>query len=95
LDGTVALVEAFQRSRGFQLPAQLSHNECLIEAAWRSGSAALPDPSQLARWTTSPELQVAAGTVRFNPGRIDGIFGVLTESPERIPEELRARSGGT
>lgn len=80
-DGTVALVEAFQRSRGLPLTGAVDATtwERLIEAGWRLGQRLLYATSPNFRGDDVAELQVRLAQFGFNPGRIDGIFGVLTE----------------
>jgi len=80
-DGTAALVEAFQRSRGLPLTGSVDETtwECLIEAGWRLGHRLLYLTHPNLRGDDVAELQVRLAQFGFNPGRIDGIFGVLTE----------------
>jgi peptidoglycan hydrolase-like protein with peptidoglycan-binding domain len=80
-DGTAALVEAFQRSRGLPLSGAVDAItwECLIEASWRLGQRLLYLSQPNLRGDDVAELQVRLAQFGFNPGRIDGIFGVLTE----------------
>ena len=80
-EGTAALVEAFQRSRGLPLSGAVDDTtwECLIEAGWRLGHRLLYLSHPNLRGDDVAELQVRLAQFGFNPGRIDGIFGVLTE----------------
>lgn len=80
-EGTAALVEAFQRSRGLPLTGAVDGTtwECLIEAGWRLGHRLLYLSHPNLRGDDVAELQVRLAQFGFNPGRIDGIFGVLTE----------------
>jgi N-acetylmuramoyl-L-alanine amidase len=78
---TAALVEAFQRSRGLPISGSVDDTtwECLIEAGWRLGHRLLYLCHPNLRGDDVAELQVRLAQFGFNPGRIDGIFGVLTE----------------
>ena len=80
-DGTVALVEAFQRARGLPITGAVDTTtwERLIEAGWRLGLRLLYLSKPNLRGDDVAELQVRLAQFGFNPGRIDGIFGVLTE----------------
>jgi N-acetylmuramoyl-L-alanine amidase len=80
-DGTVALVEAFQRSRGLPISGAVDATtwERLIEAGWRLGHRLLYLVNPNLRGDDVAELQVRLAQFGFNPGRIDGIFGVFTE----------------
>jgi N-acetylmuramoyl-L-alanine amidase len=51
----------------------------LIEASWRLGQRLLYLSQPNLRGDDVAELQVRLAQFGFNPGRIDGIFGVLTE----------------
>jgi N-acetylmuramoyl-L-alanine amidase len=51
----------------------------MIEAAWRLGQRLLYLTHPNLRGDDVAELQVRLAQFGFNPGRIDGIFGVLTE----------------
>jgi len=70
----------FNVRAGFQSPAPLTHHVGMFDRGRLAPRAApaLPDPSQL-RGDDVAELQVRLAQFGFNPGRIDGIFGVLTE----------------
>jgi N-acetylmuramoyl-L-alanine amidase len=52
----------------------------LIEAGWRLGQRLLYLATPNLRGDDVAELQVRLAQFGFNPGRIDGIFGVLTEA---------------
>jgi N-acetylmuramoyl-L-alanine amidase len=80
-DGTVALVEAFQRSRGLPISGAVDETtwERLIEAGWRLGHRLLYLTTPNLRGDDVAELQVRLAQFGFNPGRIDGIFGVFTQ----------------
>jgi N-acetylmuramoyl-L-alanine amidase len=51
----------------------------LIEAGWRLGSRLLFSTNPALRGDDVADLQVRLAQFGFNPGRIDGIFGPLTE----------------
>ncbi len=78
-DQTVALVEAFQRSRGLALTGVLDAPTAarLAEAQWRLGERLLFLARPLQRGDDVAALQVALAQLGFNPGRIDGVFGPL------------------
>ena len=80
-DSTVALVEAFQRSRGLAISGAVDETtwERLIEAGWRLGHRLLYLTNPNLRGDDVADLQVRLAQFGFNPGRIDGIFGVVTE----------------
>ncbi len=84
-EGTVAVVEAFQRARGLPITGVVDDTtwERLIEAGWRLGSRLLFTSSPHLRGDDVAELQVRLAQFGFNPGRIDGIFGPLTEEALR------------
>jgi N-acetylmuramoyl-L-alanine amidase len=79
---TVALVESFQRSRGLPLTGvvDLTTWERLGEARWQLGQRLLFDTRPHLRGDDVAELQVLLAQLGFNPGRIDGIFGPLTNT---------------
>ncbi|MHB1905335.1 MAG: peptidoglycan-binding protein [Acidimicrobiales bacterium] len=78
-DQTVALVEAFQRSRGLALTGVLDGPTAtrLAEAQWRLGERLLYLTRPHQRGDDVAALQVALAQLGFNPGRIDGVFGPL------------------
>jgi hypothetical protein len=77
---TVALVEAFQRTRGLPLTGVVDQTtfERLDEARWQLGQRLLYDTRPRLRGDDVAELQVLLAQLGFNPGRIDGIYGSLT-----------------
>jgi N-acetylmuramoyl-L-alanine amidase len=77
---TVAVVQAFQRSRGLPLTGVVDATtwERLGEARWQLGQRLLYDTRPALRGDDVAELQVRLAQLGFNPGRIDGIFGKLT-----------------
>jgi N-acetylmuramoyl-L-alanine amidase len=78
---TIALVEAFQRSRGLPLTGvvDLTTWDRLDEARWQLGQRLLFHTRPYLRGDDVAELQVLLAQLGFNPGRIDGIFGPLTD----------------
>lgn len=80
-DGTVAVVEAFQRSRGLPITGEVDAITwaALVEAGWRLGQRLLYFTRPNLRGDDVAELQVRLAQLGFNPGRIDGIFGRLLE----------------
>jgi N-acetylmuramoyl-L-alanine amidase len=82
---TEAAVLTFQQQRG--LPPT---GECdaptwtaLVEAGWRLGDRLLYLQSPMQRGDDVAELQRSLGTLGFDAGRVDGIFGPQTESALR------------
>jgi len=84
-DGTLAVVEAFQRARGLPISGVVDETtwERLVEAGWRLGHRLLFASEPKLRGDDVAELQVRLAQFGFNPGRIDGIFGPLTEEALR------------
>ena len=78
-DGTVAVVEAFQRSRGLPITGEVDAITWsrLIEAGWHLGERLLYLAHPNLRGDDIAELQMRLAQLGFNPGRIDGIFGPL------------------
>ena len=74
-------MESFQRSRGLPISGSVDATtwECLIEAGWRLGQRLLYLSHPNLRGDDVADLQVRLAQFGFNPGRIDGIFGVHTE----------------
>lgn len=84
-DGTVAVVEAFQRTRGLAITGQADPTTWarLIEAGWHLGSRLLFQTTPMLRGDDVAELQVRLAQLGFNPGRIDGIFGKILDQTLR------------
>lgn len=80
-DETVALVQAFQRSRGLVITGEVDELTWsrLVEAGWRLGQRLLYLAHPYLRGDDVAELQVRLAQLGFNPGRIDGIFGPILE----------------
>ena len=81
-EGTVAVVEAFQRSRGLPIVGNVDATTWsrLLEAGWRLGDRLLYLSRPFLRGDDVAELQVRLAQLGFNPGRIDGIFGPLLDA---------------
>ena len=79
-DGTLAVVEAFQRARGLPITGVVDETtwDRLVEAGWRLGHRLLYATTPNLRGDDVAELQVRLAQFGFNPGRIDGIFGPAT-----------------
>jgi N-acetylmuramoyl-L-alanine amidase len=78
-------LQAFQRERGLPITGSLDP-ECyarIIEAGWRLGERLLYLDRPLQRGDDVAALQEALAMLGFNPGRIDGIFGPLTDGALR------------
>jgi len=84
-DATKAVVEAFQRSRGLVITGEVDHLTWsrLLEASWQLGQRLLFLHHPNLRGDDVAELQVRLAQMGFNPGRIDGIFGPLSEGALR------------
>ena len=80
-EGTVAVVEGFQRSRGLPITGTVDAVTWsqLVEANWRLGDRLLYLSTPYLRGDDVAELQVRLAQLGFNPGRIDGIFGPLLD----------------
>ena len=78
-DGTVAVVEAFQRSRGLAITGEVDATcwSLLLEAGWRLGQRLLYLAGTHLRGDDVAQLQIHLAQLGFNPGHIDGIFGPL------------------
>lgn len=84
-DATAATVEAFQRSRGLALTGEVDTTtwDRLVEAGWRLGQRLLYPTSPNLRGDDVADLQTRLAQLGFDPGRIDGIFGPVTETALR------------
>ncbi len=84
-DRTVAVVEAFQRSKGLPITGVVDDltRQRIEEASWRLGSRLLFLSRPHLRGDDVAALQIQLAQLGFNPGRVDGIFGVNTESALR------------
>lgn len=89
---TLAVVEAFQRTRGLPLTGIVDETtwERLGEATWVLGSRLLFLCVPYLRGDDVADLQVRLAQLGFNPGRVDGIFGPLLDQALR---EFQENSG--
>jgi N-acetylmuramoyl-L-alanine amidase len=80
-DGTVAAVEAFQAARGLPVSGICDSNTWhqLVEAGHRLGDRLLYLHHPMLRGDDVADLQLRLGTLGFDAGRVDGIFGSQTE----------------
>lgn len=76
------VVEAFQHARGLPLTGAVDATTWsrLIEAGWQLGQRLLYLAHPNLRGDDVAELQVRLAQLGFNPGRIDGIFGPISEN---------------
>ena len=80
-DGTLAVVEAFQRSRGLAITGVVdaTTRARLVEAGYRLGQRLLFETQPHLRGDDVADLQTRLAQLGFDPGRIDGIFGPLLD----------------
>lgn len=80
-DGTVAAVQAFQSARGLPVNGVCDSNTWhqLVEAGHRLGDRLLYLHHPMLRGDDVADLQLRLGTLGFDAGRVDGIFGPQTE----------------
>jgi peptidoglycan hydrolase-like protein with peptidoglycan-binding domain len=78
---TEVALQAFQRERGLDITGLLDNEtlQRLDEAAWTLGSRLLYLVSPHLRGDDVAQLQEALALLGFDPGRIDGIFGIQTQ----------------
>jgi N-acetylmuramoyl-L-alanine amidase len=78
---TAAAVEAFQHSRGLPTSGVCDQAtwSALVEAGYRPGDRLLYLRSPMLRGDDVAELQRSLGSLGFDAGRVDGIFGPNTE----------------
>lgn len=79
--GTVAAVRSFQERRGLRVDGVCGTDTwaALVEAGWRLGDRPLFLTRPLLRGDDVAELQRRLGSLGFDAGRVDGIFGERTE----------------
>lgn len=80
-DGTVRALEAFQGSRGLE-PTGVCDTatwEAVIESEYHLGDRMLCLRSPMLRGEDVADLQLRLGTLGFDSGRVDGIFGPHTQ----------------
>ena len=76
-------IRSFQQERGLHVTGQLNDStlRALDEARWKLGDRSLNlQPSPMMRGDDVAALQARLTEMGFNAGRVDGIFGELTES---------------
>jgi len=81
-DETAQAVSEFQRSRGLDADGTCSPQtwRALIEAEHQFGDRPLYLTSPMLRGDDVANLQLRLGTLGFNAGRVDGIFGPSTQT---------------
>lgn len=79
---TVLAVQAFQQARGLEVTSTIDHHvlQALEETSWELGDRLLYVSRPLLRGDDVVALQQSLALLGFDPGRVDGIFGPLTES---------------
>lgn len=79
--GTVAAIRDFQERRGLRLDGVCGADTwaALVEAGWRLGDRPLFLTVPMVRGDDVAELQRRLGSLGFDAGRVDGIFGERTE----------------
>src|SRR6266508_2853099 len=80
-DATERAVSSFQRDRGLDCTGacDLSTWAMLVEAGYRLGDRLLYLHAPMLRGDDVAELQLRLGSLGFDAGRVDGIFGPETE----------------
>lgn len=78
---TVSAVQEFQRTRGLEVTTTLDTHvlQALEETSWELGDRLLYLSRPLLRGDDVVALQQSLALLGFDPGRVDGIFGPLTE----------------
>lgn len=84
-DATSEAVESFQRSRGLDANGVCDPHtwRALLEAEHQFGSRSLYLTSPMQRGEDVATLQLRLGSLGFNAGRVDGIFGPRTQQALR------------
>jgi N-acetylmuramoyl-L-alanine amidase len=74
-------LESFQRDRGLEVTGECDRPtwELLVEAGYRLGDRLVYLQSPMLRGDDIAELQLRLGSLGFDAGRVDGIFGPDTE----------------
>jgi N-acetylmuramoyl-L-alanine amidase len=80
-DATSAALTAFQRDRGLEPTGHCDKQtwHVLVEAGYRLGDRHLYLQAPMLRGDDVAELQLRLGSLGFDAGRVDGIFGPKTE----------------
>lgn len=81
LDGTVAALRRFQADHGIPGTGSCDHGTWaqVVEAEFRLGERLLCLVSPMMRGKDVAELQLRLGSMGFDAGRVDGIFGPSTQ----------------
>ena len=79
---TLAAIQNFQQSRGIEVTSMIDSQvlHALEETSWELGDRLLYVSKPLLRGDDVVALQQSLALLGFDPGRVDGIFGPLTES---------------
>jgi N-acetylmuramoyl-L-alanine amidase len=79
---TQLALEAFQHRRGLRVDGICGRQSwnTLVEAGFKLGDRLLYRRTPMLRGDDVAELQQRLGSLGFDPGRVDGIFGALTSS---------------
>ncbi len=79
---TAEAVRRFQASRGLRVDGACGSNtwSALVESDFRIGVRLLCLRSPMLRGDDVADLQLRLGVLGFDPGRVDGIFGPMTQS---------------
>jgi N-acetylmuramoyl-L-alanine amidase len=79
---TFAAIQNFQQSRGIEVTSTIDRHvlHALEETSWELGDRLLYVSKPLLRGDDVVALQQSLALLGFDPGRVDGIFGPLTES---------------
>ena len=79
---TAEAIRAFQQARGLSVSGvvDLPTEKALEEARWKLGDRSLRIQEPTMRGDDVASLQARLVEMGFNPGRVDGIYGALTES---------------
>lgn len=81
-NATITAVQAFQQARGLEITSVIDRHvlHALEETSWELGDRLLYVSRPLLRGDDVVALQQSLALLGFDPGRVDGIFGPLTES---------------
>jgi len=81
-DEVVSAVRAFQQERGLRVTGEidLGTHAAIEEARWKLGDRSLKVDSPMMRGDDVATLQSRLIDMGFNPGRVDGIYGPVTEN---------------
>lgn len=81
-DSTLEAVRKFQQSRNLRIDGSCGSStwSALIESKFRLGDRLLCLRSPMLRGDDVRDLQLRLGVMGFDPGRVDGIFGPMTQN---------------